>query len=90
MINFPSGARAAQAGNRGAKGFARARTVSQLRLSAAGKTNERAISGASAPKGMEIKVKSVKLTNVPSFLHSSELTAECAELGELVIDVSPR
>ena len=38
--------------------------------------------------GMEIKVKSVKLTNVPSFLHSSELTAECAELGELVIDVS--
>ena len=53
----------------------------------------------SAPKGMdmekidakiemEIKVKSVKLTNVPSFLHSSELTAECAELGELVIDVS--
>ena len=42
----------------------------------------------SAPKGMEIKVKSVKLINVPSFLHSSELTAECAELGELVIDVS--
>ena len=38
--------------------------------------------------GMEIKVKSVKLTNVPSFLHSSELTAECPELGELVIDVS--
>ena len=38
--------------------------------------------------GMEIKVKSVKLTNVPSFLHSSGLTAECPELGELVIDVS--
>ncbi|MBL7733686.1 MAG: 4-hydroxyproline epimerase [Chitinophagaceae bacterium] len=34
------------------------------------------------------KVKSVKLTNVPSFLHSAELTADCPELGELVIDVS--
>lgn len=34
------------------------------------------------------KCKSVKLTNVPSFLHSTELTAECPELGELVIDVS--
>jgi len=34
------------------------------------------------------KVLSVKLTNVPSFLHSSELTAECPELGELVFDVS--
>ena len=36
----------------------------------------------------EEKVKSVKLTNVPSFLHSTELTANCPELGELVIDVS--
>src|SRR5688572_1223281 len=34
------------------------------------------------------KVSSVKLTNVPSYLHSSELTAECPELGELIIDVS--
>jgi len=34
------------------------------------------------------KVKSVKLTNVPSFLHSTELTAECVELGELVFDVA--
>lgn len=34
------------------------------------------------------KCKSVKLTNVPSFLYSSELTAECPELGELIIDVS--
>jgi 4-hydroxyproline epimerase len=33
-------------------------------------------------------VKSVKFTNVPSFLHSSGLTADCPELGELVIDVS--
>jgi 4-hydroxyproline epimerase len=34
------------------------------------------------------KCKSVKLTNVPSFLHSSELTAECPGLGELVFDVA--
>jgi 4-hydroxyproline epimerase len=34
------------------------------------------------------KCKSVKLTNVKSFLHSSELTADCPELGELVIDVA--
>jgi len=36
----------------------------------------------------KLKVKSVKLTNVPSFLHSSELTVDCPELGELAIDVS--
>ena len=34
------------------------------------------------------KVKSVKLTNVPSFLAAEGLTVECPELGELVIDVS--
>lgn len=34
------------------------------------------------------KVSSVKLTNVPSFLHSVELTAECPGLGELVFDVA--
>jgi 4-hydroxyproline epimerase len=34
------------------------------------------------------KCSSVKLTNVPSFLHSSELTADCPDLGELVIDVA--
>jgi 4-hydroxyproline epimerase len=34
------------------------------------------------------KCSSVKLTNVPSFLHSTELTADCPELGELVIDVA--
>jgi 4-hydroxyproline epimerase len=34
------------------------------------------------------KVKSVKLTNVPAFLHSVELTADCPELGELVVDVA--
>ena len=38
--------------------------------------------------GLQARVKSVKLTNVSSFLHSSELIAECPELGELVIDVS--
>ena len=34
------------------------------------------------------KVKSVKLTNVPSFLAETEITVNCPELGELVIDVS--
>jgi 4-hydroxyproline epimerase len=34
------------------------------------------------------KIESVKFSNVPSFLHSSELTANCPELGELVFDVS--
>lgn len=38
--------------------------------------------------GIHSGVKSVKLTNVPSFLHSSELTADCPELGELVLDVA--
>lgn len=35
-----------------------------------------------------VKVTAVKLTNVPSFLHSTELTAQCPGLGELVVDVA--
>jgi 4-hydroxyproline epimerase len=49
----------------------------------------------SSPKGREtekieekIKVDSVKLTNVPSYLAETELTVICPELGELVVDVS--
>ncbi|MFM2138065.1 MAG: hypothetical protein RJA57_372 [Bacteroidota bacterium] len=34
------------------------------------------------------RVEAVKLTNVPSFLHSTECTASCPELGELVFDVA--
>ena len=34
------------------------------------------------------KCKSVRLTNVPAFLHSTELKVECPELGELIVDVS--
>ena len=34
------------------------------------------------------KVKSVKLTNVASFLAAADLTVECPELGELTLDVS--
>lgn len=34
------------------------------------------------------KCKTVKLTNVPAFLHSTELLVDCPELGELLIDVS--
>jgi 4-hydroxyproline epimerase len=37
---------------------------------------------------LKSKVVSVKLTNVPAFLHSTELKVDCPELGELVIDVS--
>src|SRR5436190_6668195 len=34
------------------------------------------------------KVRSVRLTNVPSYLAATELTVDCPELGELIIDVS--
>ncbi|MGE5108003.1 MAG: 4-hydroxyproline epimerase [Sphingobacteriales bacterium] len=34
------------------------------------------------------KCVSVRLTNVPAFLHSAELTADCPDLGELTVDVS--
>jgi 4-hydroxyproline epimerase len=36
----------------------------------------------------EGKVKSVKLTNVPAYLHSTDLEVKCPELGELIIDVA--
>ena len=39
-------------------------------------------------KSQESRVKSVKLTNVPAYLDKEGITAECPELGELVIDVS--
>ena len=34
------------------------------------------------------KVKSVRLTNVPSFLYKEALTVECPDLGGLVVDVA--
>jgi 4-hydroxyproline epimerase len=34
------------------------------------------------------KVKTVRLTNVASFLHSTELAVDCPELGEIVVDVA--
>lgn len=34
------------------------------------------------------KVASVKLTNVPSFLHSSGISVDCPTLGKLIIDVA--
>jgi 4-hydroxyproline epimerase len=46
------------------------------------------VSGEPGAKSQSHKVESVKLTNVPAYLHSSELTAYCPELGELVIDVA--
>ncbi len=39
-------------------------------------------------KDDKLKVKSVKLTNVASFLHSAALPVECPELGEILVDVS--
>ncbi|WP_114792607.1 4-hydroxyproline epimerase [Niabella yanshanensis] len=39
-------------------------------------------------KQVEGKVKTVKLTNVPAFLHSAELIVDCPELGELIVDVA--
>ncbi|MEP7236489.1 MAG: 4-hydroxyproline epimerase [Ferruginibacter sp.] len=45
--------------------------------------------GREIPKnGAKIKVASVKLTNVPSYLAETELKVDCPELGELVVDVS--
>jgi 4-hydroxyproline epimerase len=46
------------------------------------------VSGEPGALSQSHKVESVKLTNVPAYLHSSELTAYCPELGELVIDVA--
>jgi 4-hydroxyproline epimerase len=37
---------------------------------------------------LRTKVKSVKLTNVSSYLAATELTVDCPDLGELIIDVS--
>lgn len=34
------------------------------------------------------KVKWVRLTNIPSFLHSTGLAVECPDLGELTVDVA--
>jgi 4-hydroxyproline epimerase len=42
----------------------------------------------SPKESLRTKVKSVKLTNVPAFLDKEGVTANCPELGELVIDVS--
>lgn len=39
-------------------------------------------------KSENSKVKTVKLKNVPAFLHSTELKVQCPELGELIVDVS--
>jgi 4-hydroxyproline epimerase len=35
-----------------------------------------------------LKVKSVRLTNVASFLHSADLSVDCPELGEIKVDVA--
>ncbi|MBX9781808.1 MAG: 4-hydroxyproline epimerase [Chitinophagaceae bacterium] len=35
-----------------------------------------------------LRVETVRLKNVPSFLHSTELKVQCPELGELIVDVA--
>ena len=49
---------------------------------------EKVVSRESGAGSGSFKVESVRLTNVASFLHSTELTVDCPELGELVVDVS--
>ncbi|MFI5128852.1 MAG: hydroxyproline-2-epimerase [Chitinophagales bacterium] len=52
------------------------------------KSRESGVASSESLVGRSIKVESVKLTNVPSFLYSTGLVADCPDLGELVIDVS--
>jgi 4-hydroxyproline epimerase len=40
------------------------------------------------PETGKSKVKSVKLTNVPAFLHSENLIVSCPDLGEIMVDVA--
>ena len=53
----------------------------------AGLVNVKYMPHQTSPTG-RLKVYSVKLTNIPSFLHSTELKVDCPELGELIIDVA--
>ena len=43
---------------------------------------------ADSKKAERTKVEWVKLTNVPAYLDATELTVDCPDLGELVIDVA--
>lgn len=40
------------------------------------------------PGENDSKVSSVKLTNVPAYLHSTELVTHCSGLGEIIVDVA--
>jgi len=52
------------------------------------KIEYKTVNGQSSMVNGRTKVESVKLTNVPAYLDKEAITAECPELGELVIDVS--
>jgi 4-hydroxyproline epimerase len=68
------------------EGLIKPKTPGTVRMEApAGLVN---IEYTSHPAAGGTKVKTVKLTNVPSFLAETELTVDCPELGELVVDVS--
>ena len=74
------------------EGLIKPKTPGKVRMETpAGLVNiQYSISPTASAKGEMVnnKCSSVRLTNVPAFLHSSELTADCPELGELVIDVA--
>lgn len=69
------------------EGLIKPKVPGRVRMEAPAGLVEIAYEQATATDG-RIKVKSVQLTNVASFLYATELTAECPELGELVVDVS--
>lgn len=69
------------------EGLIKPKTQGVVRMEApAGLVNIEFKSDSSAP--LRTKVKSVKLTNVPSYLAETELTVNCPDLGEIVVDVS--
>jgi 4-hydroxyproline epimerase len=69
------------------EGLIKPKTPGVVRMEApAGLVNIEYKSDPSTP--LRTKVKSVKFTNVPSYLAETDLTVSCPELGELVVDVS--
>jgi len=69
------------------EGLIKPKVAGRVRMEAPAGLVEISYEQAAAADG-RIKVKSVQLTNVASFLYATELTAQCPDLGELVVDVS--
>ena len=63
--------------------------IGKVRMEApAGLVNIAYTSEPSEDTPSKVKVTSVRLTNVASYLDSTELVAECPELGEVIVDVA--